>query len=328
MLILNQDQVASLLDIDQLVDALAPAMAGLSSGAASQPPRTGAQVSERDGVLAVMPVYLNTSKALAVKLVSIFPQNAKRQIPTHQAIIAVFDAETGSPLAIMDGELITAQRTAAGSALATKLLARPDSEVLAILGTGVQAKAHAQIVPRVRPIKEIRIAGRDRYKAISLARELSAESDISIHGTGSYLDAVMGADVVCTTTNSPAPVLLGRWLEPGVHVNSVGLNFQGRELDNEAVLKSLVVVESRQSALAPSPTGANDLTWPIRDGVITEDHVKAEIGELVLGTRQGRTNAGEITLYKSVGVATQDAVAAQLVLTAALERGLGLEVAL
>ena len=328
MLILNREQVASLLSVDRLVDALAPAMAGLSSGSASQPPRTGAQVSERDGVLAVMPVYLSASKALAVKLVSIFPQNAQRQIPTHQAIIAVFDADTGSPLAIMDGELITALRTAAGSALATKLLARPDAAVLAILGTGVQAKAHAQIVPRVRPIKEVRIAGRDQDKAISLANELSAELRIPVHGTGSYVDAVIGADVVCTTTNSPAPVLLGRWLEPGVHVNSVGLNFHGRELDDEAILKSLVVVESRQAALAPSPTGANDLTWPVRDGVITEDHVKAEIGELVLGTHKGRTSAEEITLYKSVGVATQDAVAAQLVLTAALERGLGLEVSL
>ena len=161
-----------------------------------------------------------------------------------------------------------------------------------------------------------------------MANELSVELRIPVHGTGSYVDAIIGADVVCTTTNSPAPVLLGRWLEPGVHVNSVGLNFHGRELDDETILKSLVVVESRQAALAPSPTGANDLTWPVRDGVITEDHVKAEIGELVLGTHKGRTSAEEITLYKSVGVATQDAVAAQLILTAALERGLGLEVSL
>ena len=328
MLVLNQQEVGSLLDIDQLVEALAPAMADLSVGSVSQPPRTGAQVPECEGMLAVMPVYLPSSKALATKLVSIFPQNARLGLPTHLAIVAVFDAATGSPVAIMDGTQITALRTAAGSALATKLLARPDSAVLAILGTGVQAKAHARAIPRVRPVREVRIAGRDEKKVTALAQELSAELGILVQATRSYRDAVMGADIVCVATHSPEPVLRGEWLEPGVHVNSVGLNFEGRELDDDTVVKALVVVESRQAVLAPSPSGANDLIWPIRDGLIMEEHIIAEVGELVAGTHKGRTSPQEITLYKSVGVAVQDAVAAQLVIAAARERGVGVEVAL
>ena len=326
MLVLNQQEVGSLLDIDQLVEALAPAMADLSAGSVSQPLRTGAQVPEYEGMLAVMPVYLPSSKALATKLVSIFPQNARLDLPTHLAIVAVFDAATGSPVAIMDGTQITALRTAAGSALATKLLARPDSAVLAVLGTGVQARAHAQAIPRVRPVREVRIAGRDEKKATALAQELSAELGILVQSTRSYRDAVIGADIVCVATHSPEPVLRGKWLEPGTHVNSVGLNFEGRELDDDAVVKALVVVESRQAVLAPSPSGANDLIWPIRDGLITEEHIIAEVGELVSGTHKGRTSPQEITLYKSVGVAVQDAVAAQLVITAARRRGVGIEV--
>ena len=328
MLVLNQQEVGSLLDIDQLVEALAPAMADLSVGSVSQPPRTGAQVPECEGMLAVMPVYLPSSKALATKLVSIFPQNARLGLPTHLAIVAVFDAATGSPVAIMDGTQITALRTAAGSALATKLLARPDSAVLAILGTGVQARTHARAIPRVRPVREVRIAGRDEKKVTALAQELSAELGILVQATRSYRDAVMGADIVCVATHSPEPVLRGEWLEPGVHVNSVGLNFEGRELDDDAVVKALVVVESRQAVLAPTPSGANDLIWPIRDGLIMEEHIIAEVGELVAGTHKGRTSPQEITLYKSVGVAVQDAVAAQLVIAAARERGVGVEVAL
>ncbi len=326
MLILNRQEVASLLDVDRLMDALAPAMAELSRGAASQPPRTGAVAQESDGTLLVMPAYLGSLKALAAKLVGVFPRNAGLGIPTHQAIIAVFDAGTGVPQAIMDGSHVTAMRTAAGSGLATRLLSRPDSKVLAILGTGVQAKAHAQVIPRVRPVTETRIAGRDRSKALALAEELSAELGTPVLAAASYEEAVEGADVVCVATHSQEPVLLGRWLRPGVHVNSVGLNFQGRELDDEAVLKARVVVESRESVLAPSPAGANDIAWPIRDGVITEGHVAAEVGELVTGAVTGRSSAREITLYKSVGVAVQDAVAARLVLDAALERGVGLKV--
>ena len=326
MLVLNRNEVEQLLDLDALIDALGPAMAELSGGGVSQPQRIAAQVSEREGNLLVMPAYLPVSKSLAVKLVSVFPHNHRLGLPSHQAMIAVFDPETGAAAAVMDGEHITAMRTAAGSALATRLLARHDASVLAILGTGVQAKAHAIAIPRVRSITEIRIAGRDADKAMTLARELSAELSIPVVGTDSFEDAVSGADVVCACTHAHSPVLMGGWLKPGAHVNSVGLNFQGREMDNETVRLSSVFVESRESALAPSPAGANDLTWPIRDGVIDEGHVLAEIGELVSGAHPGRTSDEQITLYKSVGVAAQDAVAARMVFAAAMKKGVGLEI--
>ncbi len=326
MLLLNQKEVEELLDLDTLIDALASAMVELTDGQVSQPPRIGAQIQQREGNLLVMPVYLPGSESLAVKLVSIFPHNHALGVPSHQALIAVFDAETGAPAAVMDGEHITAMRTAAGSALATRLLARRDSRVLAILGTGVQAKAHAVAIPRVRQITEIRIAGRYAAKARAVAQELSAELGISAKGTDSFHGAVLGADVVCACTHAASPVLLGKWLEPGVHVNSVGLNFQGREMDDETIRRSKVFVESREAALAAPPAGANDLTWPIRDGVIDESHVLAEIGELVKRGHPARTSDDEITLYKSVGVAAQDAVAARMVLADAMEKGVGSDV--
>ena len=326
MLVLNRNEVEQLLDLDALIDALGSAMVELSGGGVSQPQRIAAQVREREGNLLVMPAYLPSSKALAVKLVSVFPHNHRLGVPSHQAIIAVFDPETGAPAAVMDGEHITAMRTAAGSALATRLLARPDANVLAILGTGVQAKAHAVAIPRVRSISEIRIAGRNADKARTLAHEVSAELSIPADGTDSFQKAVSGADVVCVCTHANSPVLIGRWLKPGAHVNSVGLNFQGREMDDETVRLSRVFVESREAALAPSPAGANDLTWPIRDGVIDEAHVLAEIGELVSGGHPGRTSDKQITLYKSVGVAAQDAVAAQMIFAAAVQKGVGLEI--
>lgn len=326
MLLLNRREVESLLDFDQLIDKLAAAMAELSAGRISMPPRVVAEVPERRGLLGVMPAYWPSARTLSTKLVSVFPENARQGLPTHQAIIVVFDAETGVPQALLDGASITGARTAAGSALATRLLARPDADVLVIIGTGVQARAHAQAIPRVRKIREIRVVGRDGAKARALARELTVQLGIRTEPFETAEEALRGAGVVCATTHASEPVVKGKWLEPGTHVNSVGLNPQGREVDEDVVKRALVVVESRQAALAPSPSGANDLTWPLRDGVITESHIHAEIGELVSGTRPGRTSREQITLYKSVGVAVQDAAAAQLVFDAARARGAGREV--
>jgi alanine dehydrogenase len=277
-------------------------------------------------LLAAMPAYLEVFQTLSTKLVTVFPQNAARRLPSHQAVIVVFDASTGSPRALMDATYITAARTAAGSALATRLLARPDADVLVIIGTGVQARAHAKAIPRVRPIREVRVVGRSPGKGRAFADELGAESGIQTQGYESAERAFVGAGIICAATHAAEPVVRGEWLEPGVHVNSVGLNAAGCEVDAEAVRKALVVVESRQAALAPAPSGAGDLLWAIRDGVVSEDHLYAEVGELVLGVRPGRTSRDQITLYKSVGVAVQDAVAAQLVLEAARERGVGVEV--
>ena len=328
MLILTRSEVAAALDSDRLVDVVAAAMAELSSGQASVPARTAAIVAEVGGALLAMPAYVPGAGALAVKLVGQFPRNPARGLPSHVAIIAVFDPATGVPLAVMDGEVITAERTAAGSALSVRLLARPDASVLAVLGTGVQARAHGRALARVRPLRELRVAGRDPAKAEALAAELGAELGVPARPVAGYREAIAGADIVCACTHSPEPVVRGAWLEPGMHVTSVGVNGDGRELDAEAVARSVLVVESRAAALSPFPAGSNDLGWAIRDGAITADHIHAELGELVAGSRPGRTTDAQITLYKSVGVAAQDAAAAALVLAGAQAAGLGTDVSI
>jgi alanine dehydrogenase len=312
VIFLSQAEVRELLDLDALIDALAAAHQELSEGKASMPPRIAA-FAERNGLLGAMPAYL-PSAGLACKLVSLFPENRDRH--THQALICVFDPTNGTPVALMDGTYITATRTAAGSALATRLLAREDAHVLAILGSGVQARTHADALGRVRRFDEIRVASRDSGRAAELAAELGGKA------VGSFEEAVRGADVVAATTHAAEPIVLGEWLTPGVHVNSVGANPAGRgEVDAAIVSQALVAVEFRESTLAPPPAGAAEF----RDGA-PEDVV--ELGELVAGTKPGRTSPEQITLYKSVGVAVQDAAAAALVLARARERSIGREIEL
>jgi ornithine cyclodeaminase len=326
MLILNRSQVEALLDVDALIDALASAMADLSAGRASVPDRVAALVPEHEGFLAAMPGFVPSAKVLMSKLVSLFPRNAGTELPTHQAVIVVFDSDSGQPVALLDGTAITAIRTGACSALSARLLARPDADVLAILGTGVQARSHARAMRRVMPIRRIRVAGRDYAKAVALAAELSDTLQADAQAVETYREALQGAGVACATTHSAEPVIRRSWLTPGVHVTSVG--YGGREIDDATVADALVCVESRRSALAPFPSGSNDLLMPIRDGVITADHVHAELGELVAGIKPGRSSPDQITLYKSVGVAVQDAAAAALVLMAARKHGIGEEIAL
>jgi alanine dehydrogenase len=262
-----------------------------------------------------MPGYVPSLGALTAKLVTLFPRNADGPLPTHQALLGAFDPETGEPVAVMDATAITELRTAAGSALSVRLLARDDARVLAIAGTGVQARAHARAVPLVRDIGELRVAGRSAAKADILVDELRSEGLPA--RAASFEDAVRGADVVCATTHAREPVIRREWLAPGVHVTSVGYNPAGRELDAATMEDALVVVESRSTALAPPPAGANEVT-----------RVDAEIGELVAGTHPGRTGSEQITVYKSVGVAVQDAAAAALVLARAREVGAGASVEL
>ena len=325
MLALSSAEVEALLDPDALRQALASAMADLSSGRASMPPRIAAHVDERGGFVAAMPAYLPAAGIVAAKLVSLFPGNAGTTLPTHQAIVVVFAAATGQPVALLDGTSITTARTAAGSALATDLLARPDADVLAIIGTGVQARAHAHAVVRVRRFRELRIAGRDRGRAESLAAELRGVLDVEVVVAASTADACAGADVVCATTGAAEPVVRRDDLAAGSHVNSVGFNAAGREVDSATVADALVVVESRASVLAPPPAGSNDLRVPIDEGVLDPGDL-IELGELVDRSARGRTSPEQLTLYKSVGVAVQDVAAAALVLAAARAAGLGLDV--
>ncbi|MFJ1967502.1 ornithine cyclodeaminase family protein [Streptomyces sp. NPDC087903] len=328
MLVLGQSQVESLLDTDELIDALAPAMADLSSGRASVPDRVAALVPEHQGFLAAMPGFLPSARVLVSKLVSLFPGNAGTSLPTHQALILVFDPATGEPVALLDGTAITAARTAACSALSARLLARREATTLAVLGTGVQARSHVLAICRVRPIRSVRVAGRNPAKASALAEELSHVLEADIRAVPTYAEALDGADIAAATTHATEPVIRRAWLTPGVHVTSVGFNPAGREVDDATIAEALVCVESRRAALAPFPAGSNDLLAPIRDGVITADHVHAELGEIIAGSRPGRTSQDQITLYKSVGVAVQDAAAAALVVNAARRQAVGEEISL
>jgi ornithine cyclodeaminase/alanine dehydrogenase-like protein (mu-crystallin family) len=310
MLVLGRADVEELLDLDELVGALAQAHEELSAGAVSMPPRIAAFAEA--GLLGAMPAYL-PSAGLGCKLVTVFPGNVDRD--SHQAAIMLFDPENGSPIALLDGTYITATRTAGAAALAARLLARDDARVLAIVGTGVQARSHVRAFARLREWTEIRLAGRDPAKVEALAAELG------IIAAPSFEAAVRGADVVAATTHSAEPLVLAEWVEPGTHVSSVGYNAPGSELDPTLVRDATIVVESRESSFAPPPGGAAELVDIDPSGV-------AELGEIVAGSRPGRTSLAEITLYKSVGVAAQDLAAAALVLAAARARNVGLEIRL
>jgi ornithine cyclodeaminase len=240
--------------------------------------------------------------------------------------VVVFDAESGQPVAVLDGTSITTLRTAAGSALSAELLAREDAATLAILGTGVQARAHAEALVRVRPIRWIHVAGRNRDRAASLSSALQESLGVPVRTVDSYAEACAEADLICAATHSPDPVVCRDYLRPGAHVMSVGYNTAGREVDSATVVDAMVVVESRDAVLAPPPAGSNDLRTPMEQGLIGPEHIEAEIGELLLGAKAGRTSPEQITLYKSVGIAAQDLAAAHLVLSAAREQNLGLEV--
>ena len=334
MLVLSCGDVERSLDLDRLVEAVGEALADLSAGRASMPRRAAATVpagrSGHDAMLAVMPAFLGSSGALVTKAVSLFPDNTDRS--THQAVILCFDAATGTPLALMDGTYITAARTAAGSALATRLLARSDARVVAVIGTGAEARSHARAHARLPGIEVVRVAGRSAAAVDAVVADLADLHDVHgvvVEAAPGIDDAVGSADVVCATTHADRPVVVRDRLRPGTHVNSVGYNTAGEgEVDAATLGDALVVVESRDTALAPPPAGAVELHRAIAAGVLTADRVAAivELGELVAGDVPGRRDDAQITVYKSVGVAVQDAAAAALVLAAARAQGLGTEV--
>jgi alanine dehydrogenase len=293
VLVLSQAEVARLLDVDLLLPRLERAFVELSSGRASVPPRVAATVREL-GLLAAMPGYVDG--VLAAKLVTVFPGHE----PSHQALIAVFDAKTGTPRAVMDGTHITAVRTGASSAVATRALARTDARVLAVVGAGVQGRSHLDAVRRVRPFSEVRVASRTFDHAQALAEETGATP------VESFEEAVRGADVVCCCTHASEPLLRREWLAPGTHVCSVGASQEGPELDAETVAAGLLCVESRV-AFQPPPAGTFEL-----QGLDPEAAV--ELGEVLGGSRPGRSSDDQLTVYKSMGHAVEDAAAAALVL--------------
>jgi alanine dehydrogenase len=303
--------VRSLLDLDLLIDRLAGAFVALSAGRASVPPRIAAR--SPDGLLGAMPGYLEG--ILETKLVSVFPHNHDRGLPSHQALIALFDAADGSPLAVMDGTHITAARTGAATAVSSRALARPDARVLAVLGAGVQGRSHLQAHLRVRDFSEIRVGSRDPDHARALAAEFGATP------TASLEEAARGADVVCFCTDATTPFSDPAWFRPGAHVTSVGSAAGGPELDPGTVAAADLLVVEHRDAFKPYPGGAHELQG-------LDPAAAVELGEVIAGSRPGRTSAEQLTVYKSMGHAVEDAVAADLVYSAARAQGVGTQVAL
>ena len=313
LLYLSRSDVERLLDIDAMLEALAQALIIFSSGITSVPPRTAARIPDV-GLMGLMAGYV-PGVALEVKLVSVFPGNHARGLPSHQALIALFDENDGAPLALMDGTYITAIRTGGTAAVAARALARDDARVLTILGAGVQGGSHLETFKRVRDFKEIRVASRDQAKASALAA-LHPNARVTM----SFEEAVRGADVVACCTDARQPVIRREWLEPGVHVSSVGGTF-GPELDPETVAAGKVFVEWRGAALNQPPAGAHEL-----QGMGAES--LTEVGEVLAGTRAGRTSKDEITIYKSTGHAVEDAATARLVYDRAIAEGVGVNLPL
>ncbi len=324
MLVLSCRDVEAALEIPALVDAVGKAMIDLSADAASMPSRHAATVSAVDGMLASMPAYLPSVQSLTTKLVTLFPRNKDRA--THQALICCFDPANGSPIALMDGTCITAMRTAAGSSLATRHLARSSSAVVAVLGTGVQARSHIEVLTAMGQGSTFLVAGRDRRHAEALAEELSDQRTVPVAAAPSIGAALAEADIVCATTSALEPVIRRAALRPGTHVNSVGYNPAGAgEVDADTLRDALVVIES-STALLPPPAGAVEFHRAITAGTFSPEDVHAELGEVISGTKPGRTDEAQITLYKSVGVAVQDAAAAAVVLAAAKWHGIGVDI--
>ena len=270
-----------------------------------------------------MPGALTTANVFGLKIVSKFPRPAGDPHGSHVGMVVVFDAGTGLPLAMLEGGTLTEIRTAAASALATRELSRPDASVLTVLGTGAQAKWHALAMPVVRPIREIRIWGRNPQRAEELAAQLRRSGGPEVRVLADAETAVRGADIVCTTTSSPKPILHGAWLAPGMHLNLVGSAIPTTaEVDTECVRRARFYVDSRSSAAAE----AGELRAAIEAGVVTADHIVGEIGEVLAGKAPGRTAADQITVYKSLGVASQDLAAGLLAYRNAAADGLGTDV--
>jgi alanine dehydrogenase len=293
---LDEEKVRSLLRMEELVPVMANALRDLSAGKVVQPLRQVLPISEHQGFFGVMPAY---GGALGAKLVTFFPNN--EGLPTHHAVIVLFRPETGEPRVTMDGRLITEMRTAAVSAVATDLLARREPGVLAILGSGVQARSHLEALRIVRRFREVRVWS-PRHAA-----EFAREHGVT--ASGSAEEAVRGADVIVVATAATAPILKGEWLSPGAHINAVGATRPNwRELDDEVLVRAKLFVESREAAGKES------------GDVIAARSVFAELGEVIAGSKSGRESDDEITLYKSVGVAVEDIAAADLVYRRAAAR--------
>jgi ornithine cyclodeaminase len=318
LLVLNQQEVEALLDMEGCIEAMAEALSSLARGEVHVPLRAVIRPEGEDTFLGLMPAHRGGGSPLySLKTVCVFPDNPQRGLDAHQGTVTLFDGETGETRAIMNASAITAIRTAAVSAVATRLLAREDSRELGILGAGVQARSHLEAMRLVRDFDRVRIFSPTAAHAEALAAEGGAVA------VGSAQEAVEGADVVVTATSSVDPVLRREWLKPGVHVNVIGGRPPTmRELDVATVADSAFYVDRRESA----EKEAHDYRDALESGAVGPDHIKGELGELLIGAVPGRTSPEELTVFRSLGLAVEDLAAAEYVVRRASERGAGVEV--
>ena len=323
--LLTEAHVRSLLPLSDLVTAMEMALARFSAGDVLQPVRSVLMVGPQQAFFGLMPAYVADPPQLGAKLVTVFGDNHRRGLPSHLATILLLDPDTGALIALMDGRYITEARTAAVSAVSARHLARADASTLAILGTGVQARSHLEALAAVRPIRDVRVwsptpASRERFVA-----EMSGHVPAAITAAVSAEAAVRGADIIVLVTSSPSPVVEAAWVAAGAHVISVGAcRPDQREMDPALVARARLVVDSRAAALVES----GDVVLGLAEGRFDVGHVAGELGDVVRGALAGRTSADEITIFKSLGMAVEDVVAADLVYRRALESGAGTDLTL
>jgi alanine dehydrogenase len=323
MLVLSEKEVQSLAEVEKLIPVLERAHIQYSTGKAVMPVRLVVPLPQIEGRITSMPGYLSEDKALGMKVVTFFPNNLKQNLPQILATVMLFSADTGKMIAVMDGNYITAIRTACVSAMATKALANPESAVLGVLGAGVQARAHIRALTQIRKISEIKIYDIFEASARQLQEALEKEIGVKIDVVQSAREAVLDADLLVTVTTAKEPIVKADWLKPGMHINAVGSHRPDlREIDGATLAAAKIVVDSREAIMAE----CGDILLAIQEKAITADSVHAEIGEILAGKKPGRTRSDEITLYKAVGIAIQDVATAHLVYRKALERNVGTDI--
>lgn len=325
ILIVNQAEVRRLLPMDECMDVMTEALSALARGEAILPLRPVMRLPEKVGALGLMPSYLANIKAMGLKAISVFPGNHGTKYDSHQGAVLLFEATHGQLLSLMDATSITAIRTAAVSGVATRLLARVAAKSLAILGSGVQARTHLAAMIEARGVTSVRVWSRNADHARHFAERESKRHGIAGSSFATVQETVTGADIICTTTAAPEPILKGEWIAPGTHINAVGSSVPfTRELDTAAVKGARLYVDRRESTL----NEAGDFLFAKQEGAIDDNHIVGEIGEILLGTVEGRRTADEITLFKSLGLGIEDLAAANHVYRKAVETGAGVFVEL
>lgn len=293
------------------------AFTSLAKGWSLQPLRSLMWLPDKTGLLGMMPAYSADKKIIGIKVISAFSGNRKFGLSSHQGAVLLFESLHGQLLAIVDGDEITAIRTAAVSGLATKLLARDVASTLAVLGSGTQARQHIEAMLCVRKINSVKIWSRDLSNAEELALQISKKHNVAAIAVKEAKDAVTGSDIICTTTSSPTPVVLGEWIKKGTHINAVGSCTPiTRELDTAAILNAKLYTDKYESIYKES----GDFIIPKNEGAITDDHVKGELGEVILARKNGRETNDEITVFKSLGIAIEDIYAAGFVYQTMIEQ--------